>query len=126
MDVKGLYPDGLEVFVGELELLQFDAESESWMLTDDRAEPVVFGRKVGQIPFERIRKVDPDGDDYKPVPHIYCTFNGRLRMPYEKFIYYCGVHGQRYWDAIDDFRPWESEFGLLKRIFLSLRLWLNV
>jgi hypothetical protein len=42
---------------------------------------------VGRIPYENIENVDWQGDEYYPLPHIYCHFDARKREPYESLAF---------------------------------------
>lgn len=41
---------------------------------------------LGRIPFDKVIDVDWDGDEYYPIPHIYCDF-GSKRGLYEEMVF---------------------------------------
>lgn len=127
VEIKDFYHNGLEVYVRMGEVLRFDPVSHSWSLVDSERKPDdVVAWRVGRIPFEFIRHVVPYGDEYYPIIHIFCAFKGPLKTPYEDYRYYYEGPYQGFMLPIDEFRPWETEVGRFKRIFLRFRLWLNV
>jgi len=42
--------------------------------------------QTARIPFRNIRNIDMRGDEYYPMPHLYCAFADD-GMPYEAFRY---------------------------------------
>jgi len=42
---------------------------------------------VGFVPYERVENVDWEGDQFYDYPHIYCHFDGKGRVPYERLAY---------------------------------------
>jgi len=72
--------DGLELLLGT-ELLRNEAvgtRRESKTPEEKNAQTYTFSRvlRIGKLPYERILDFDVDGDEYYPLPHLYCDFSG--------------------------------------------------
>ncbi len=91
VEIKGLYHRGLEVFLC-IESLKYLEEVEGWRYAHHKEEGVIHGYLVARIPFEAIKSVEWDGDEFYRMPHIYCEFKRRNKSPYEQLIY-CRKHG---------------------------------
>jgi hypothetical protein len=94
LEVFDFYFNGIEGILN-IEYALVSKFTKSWsLLPDDRAKeafPTGFWPikvfKTGRIPWRNIRHYDLGGDEYYPMPHLYCLYadNG---MPYEGFEYY--------------------------------------
>lgn len=92
VEVKGLYHRGLEVFIN-IESLVFDEEHGDWRFGQHDEPGAVSALLVGQIPFDVIRTVSWNGDEYYPFPHIYCDFSRGRGQPYEELVFYQAQDG---------------------------------
>jgi hypothetical protein len=54
-------------------------------------EETVF--RIGHIPFRDIVEYDVVGDEFSPVPHIYCRF-AEGGIPYEEISYALATEGE--------------------------------
>lgn len=107
VEIKGFYHRGLEVFLRIEYLKQIERE---WRYSNHNEEGAKFCYLVGRIPYDVIKNVDWDGDEYYNRPHIYCKFMkknrvpfiGSKREPYEELIYYTkqGVQGNEYFSEL--------------------------
>ena len=84
----GLYHRGIQVGL-RIEAIEFDEEFGRWRTTSNYdCGQTINAFLVGRIPFESIKNVDWEGDEYYGYPHIYCEFNQRRgREPYESLIF---------------------------------------
>ena len=89
VELKGLYHRGVEVFL-RVERLRFYAETNEWKYAKSDDPESIKAFLVARIPFEIIKTVEWDGDEYYPVPHIYCEF-ARKGQPYEALVF-CEPH----------------------------------
>ena len=127
VEIKGLYHNGLEVFTSRAEVLRFDSFIESWKKVNGKESNKDFmAWEIGRIPFKNIKSLDWKGDEYYPFLHIYCSFNGPLKMPCEDFKYYYEVPYSDCLYPIDDYRPWETDMNLLQKVALRIRVLLNI
>ena len=94
VEVKGLYHRGLEVFIN-VESLVFEEKHDGWRSGRYDEPGAVNALLVGRIPFDVIRTVTWDGDEYYPFPHIYCDFSKRHGQPYEELVFYRAQDGSR-------------------------------
>ena len=76
--IKGIYHNGIELFL-RIERLKYDEASKSWRLANIGEEYHVNGYLVGKIPFDRIRSIDWEGDEYDNIPHFYCDFDSKRK-----------------------------------------------
>ena len=128
VEIKDLYHNGIEVYMSMLEYLKFDRTTKKWVKVSykEKDEENVFSAwRVGRIPFINIKSIDWDGDEYYPMPHIYCSFNGMLRMPYEDFKYYYELENRGFLFSIDDYRPWEEELKFPRNWWMKFRVLIN-
>lgn len=85
VEAKGLYHRGLEVYLA----------IEEVVIDKSIARPLKSGSEqhasrmfvVGRVPFDAIVTIDWDGDDYYPIPHVYCWFDQK-DGPYEAVALY--------------------------------------
>jgi hypothetical protein len=87
VEVKGLYHRGVEVFL-RIVTLKYEEEYSGWRYAHHREEGAFNAFLVGRIPFDRIKYINWDGDEYYYFPHIYCDFLGRSKEPYEALLYF--------------------------------------
>lgn len=92
VELKGLYHRGVEVFLRG-ESLVFVEDREAWRFGKYIEPDAVNALLVGRIPFDVIRSVDWEGDEYYPFPHIYCDFSKRGGQPYEELVFYAAHDG---------------------------------
>ena len=92
VELKGIYHRGVEVFL-RIETLVFVEERNGWRFGPHSEEGAVNALLVGRIPFDLVRSVDWDGDEYYPYPHIYCDFARRNGQPYEELVFYAAHEG---------------------------------
>lgn len=98
-----MYHDGIEfwlsVGVGADVIMDKDGFWEPVSHRDEKVKNPAYkllrAEQIGRIPFSSIIDISTDGDNYNPIPHIYCKFehNG---MPFNE-IYYrtTGSYDQR-------------------------------
>ena len=82
---KGMYHRGLEVFLQVQRITIADGIARPSAGVDNADTRTVF--VVGRIPFDAITLIDWTGDDYYPVPHLYCWFD-QAEGPYEEVVLY--------------------------------------
>lgn len=88
LEFKNLYHRGFEVFL-RIESIKYLEEAKGWVFCNYQDEDKVNAFLVGRIPYDVVRDVDWSGDEYYPIPHIYCDFKKRLRKePYEELLFY--------------------------------------
>ena len=88
VSLLGIYHRGIQVGL-RIEAIESNAEFGRWITTSNYdGEQIINAFLVGNIPFESIKNVDWQGDEYYGYPHIYCEFNQRRgREPYESLIF---------------------------------------
>jgi len=86
--IKGLYPNGFEVFMLDKKYATYDRENRQWNFAPDdyEGEDRVLACLIGKIPFDNTVRVNWEGDEFEQLPLIYCKFPGG--EPYEGFLYY--------------------------------------
>jgi len=101
VEVKGLYHRGVEVIL-RIDGLVYVENIRKWRYSINNEHNTVRAFLVGQIPFDVIRGVEWNGDEYYHYPHIYCEFNKKEKQPYEKLVYYVlyGLDENRYFMEI--------------------------
>ncbi len=87
VEVKGLYHRGVEVILG-IDGLVYVENLRKWRYSTNNENDTVNAYLVGQIPFDVIRGVEWNGDEYYLCPQIYCQFNKKEKQPYENLVYY--------------------------------------
>ncbi len=87
VEVKGLYHRGFEVIL-RIDGLIYIENLRQWHYSTNGENGIVNAYLVGQIPFDVIRGIDWNGDEYYRFPHIYCEFNRKKKQPYENLVYY--------------------------------------
>lgn len=92
VELKGIYHRGVEVFL-RVETLVFVEEREGWRFGRYDEPGAVNALLVGRIPFDVVRSVDWEGDEFYPFPHIYCDFSKAKGQPYEESVYYASHQG---------------------------------
>jgi len=82
--IIGTYHQGVEVGL-RIDSAKYVENEGGWRLTKDYNNKTLNCHITGRIPFDRIIAIDWTGDEYYPIPHIYCTFDGimRWKQPYE-------------------------------------------
>jgi len=117
-EVKGLYHRGVEVFISTPKYIIFDKEKREWGFAKDNEKNGIIAFPVGKILYDYIVKIDWEGDEFYPFPHIYCNFQNK-KEPYEEVIFYkhCGEGEHKYYLQIENFYPYEK--GWLGKRFLA-------
>ena len=82
---KGLYHRGLEVFLAIEEVIIDKSVARRPESGSEQDTSKMF--VVGRIPFDAIVTIDWDGDEYYPIPHVYCWFD-QTDGPYEAVVLY--------------------------------------
>lgn len=85
VEAKGLYHRGLEVFLSIEELAIKDGVARQPRTRTGPGLTKLY--VVGRIPFDAIVSIDWDGDEYYPIPHMYCWFD-QADGPYEAIMLY--------------------------------------
>jgi hypothetical protein len=101
VEVKGLYHRGVEVIL-RIDGLIYIENLRQWRYSKNDESGTVTAYLVGQIPFDVIRGVEWNGDEFYDFPHIYCVFNKKQKQPYENLVY-CALQGSdeyRYFSEI--------------------------
>ena len=93
VETKGLYHRGVEVFLRVESLVPVD-DRNKWRFGKYDEPGAVNALLVGRIPFDVIRSVDWEGDEFYPFPHIYCDFTRRKSPPYEELVFYATHEGR--------------------------------
>lgn len=62
-------------------------ESGSWHYPAKDKKETVTAILTGYVRYENIQHLNWDGDEYYGFPHIYCHFDEKGRMPYEKILF---------------------------------------
>jgi hypothetical protein len=102
LEVFDFYHGGIN-FILRIDEGLHDTQSAKWcLLTRDQIErpyPPRFERKnvlmTGKIPWRNILHYDMNGDEFYPMPHLYCAFADD-GMPYEDWGYYLTGPGYQY------------------------------
>jgi hypothetical protein len=92
IEIKGLYHRGVEVFL-RIESLKYVESAQGLRFARYGEEGAINAYVVGKIPFEVIKSVEWNGDEYYSCPHIYCAFSKRKKQPYEDIVFYRREHG---------------------------------
>lgn len=82
---KGTYHRGLEVFLSVQEVVIHGSVARHPNEGENAERTKVF--VVGRVPFDAIVTIDWEGDEYYPVPHVYCWFQ-QADGPYEAIVLY--------------------------------------
>jgi hypothetical protein len=91
-EIYNLYHNGIEIHLFHHYDVIRDKDGY-WDLIQDETDErrahyeVIRVNMVGRISYSNIIEYDFDGDNYYPMPHLYCKFNIDS-MPYEGFEYY--------------------------------------
>jgi hypothetical protein len=106
VEVKDIYVSGLEVFIEPPVHVTRSKRSGEWVECHDDSDPErILAYAVGRIPYDKIVRIDWDGDGHYRGPHIFCRFDGIAGGPYEDIPYY-GKQGNGDWlYEIDGYRP---------------------
>jgi hypothetical protein len=112
VEVKGLYHRGVEVIL-RIDSLIYAENVGQWRYSRDGEPDTVNACLVGKIPFDVIRGVEWNGDEYYRCPHVYCEFGKKEKQPYESLVYYelQGMNEYRYFNEIaklDDVVKWNK------------------
>jgi len=91
VEIKGLYYRGIEVFL-RVEYLRYIESENGWCYANYGDEDAVNVLLVGRIPFDVIKAVEWNGDEYYRIPHTYCTFSKKEKQPYEELVFYRVEH----------------------------------
>ena len=82
-----LYHRGVEVFL-RIESAKYEESIQSWRWADYDEPGAINVWIVGKIPFEIVKAVEWNGDQYYYAPHIYCEFTKAAKQPYEEIVLY--------------------------------------
>jgi hypothetical protein len=87
-DLVGTYHKGILIGLAWTELKRTDRPGEWRYINYKSGENGDINLLlVGRIPYENIENVDWQGDEYYPLPHIYCHFDATKREPYESLAF---------------------------------------
>lgn len=115
VELKGLYYNGLEVFLRVEQALIDDDVAKQVSLKEPGSQKVFV---VGRIPFWRIEAIDWDGDEFYGFTHIYCRFRRFSKGPYESIVLYEineDLLGSRRYSRLEGIRWKPKRFGLFSR-----------
>lgn len=124
-ELRGLYYGGIEVYVSMPIHVKPDLSNNTWMIASHDDEDARIAMKVGRIPFRFIVSIDWTGDEYYDVPHFYCKYKGLFAMPYKDFRYYVRSSDGEFLYPLDNFRPWDEDRRILKRVWAWMRIFVN-
>lgn len=62
-------------------------DSGGWHYPAKAQKETVTAVLTGYVRYENIQHVNWDGDEYYGFPHIYCHFDEKGKMPYEKLMF---------------------------------------
>ena len=118
VELKGRYHRGIETFL-RVESLVFVEDRDAWRFGRHDEPDAVNALLVGRIPFDVIRKVDWEGDEYYPFPHVYCEFDKRDGQPYEELVFYAsheGTNGPYFMEIakLDDVKKLSKKLGFTR------------
>jgi hypothetical protein len=120
VELKDLYHRGIEAFISFPRELVMDEKQGKWRFAkSDEEKEKILAYPVGRVPFDCIEEIDWEGDEYYPIPHIYCRFEMQDGQPYEEIVFYSEMHGSDYLFEIQGFRPWNKH---KKRRFAFLKI----
>lgn len=89
VELDGLYSRGIEVTLGEKEVLLY--KSGEWDIVSDTNYKGNYkfpiASKVGRINYNDIVKYDMYGDSFSGYPYFHCKFKHQ-GSPYEQIVYY--------------------------------------
>ena len=113
LEIKGFYHRGVEFFMRVLSV-KYEPNFKAWRIVKDDEEGREKAFLVCQIPFERIVRINWDGDEYYNEPHFYCNFSNKKKEPYEELLLYKeeGTGEHTYFSAISEYYAAE---GLQKK-----------
>lgn len=100
VEIKGLYHRGMELYM-RAETLKQDKDTGKWHYAKHGEPDSIYAYLVGRIPFDVVRSVDWEGDEYKSIPHIYCEFSKQNNQPFEEYVFYMSV-GKRPYDTLSE------------------------
>jgi hypothetical protein len=104
VEVRGTYPSGLEVIIGVPREIKKDMYGE-WKFVDYSDEDTLLVYQVGRIPYDVIKHINWEGDEYCRCPHIYCQFDAAKQHPYEHIAYFAKFPDSEELYEVTDFRP---------------------
>lgn len=84
IEVVGTYHRGIQVGMRGEELVY---GSSGWRIVDYDSERGATAILIGEIPYERIERVDWRSDDALGLPTIYCYFDASDGTPYERRVF---------------------------------------
>lgn len=108
VEVKDLYHRGLEVFLSSPQYIKRNQDGE-WEFTKDEDKDKILAFPVGRIPYEVIQHIDWEGDEFYPIPHLYCTFTAFRKQPYEEIVFYAKKDSSDYLYLVEGFKPWNRK-----------------
>jgi len=107
VELYNLYLNGIEIYLYHPRELIYN-ENYNWDLlhqeNDNRKKKYksISVNMIGRISYSNILEYDFDGDNYYPMPHIFCRFDLN-EMPYESIEYYT------YGDSLQKLAPHHFE-----------------
>lgn len=118
LEILDFYHGGLDCIVG-IEYALIDTETKQWALLTYEQSKLPYSPQFTKvklfvtcrIPWRNILHYDMRGDEYYPMPHLYCQF-ADAGTPYEAYAYF----------IIDEARGYERELPAGDRIGLEALL----
>ena len=80
------YEKGIMLGLGTYELV-YDEQKDVYYYPPNGKRGNTRLTFTGFVPFKNIESVDWDGDQYYSYPHIYCYFDGKDKLPYERLSF---------------------------------------
>jgi len=110
VEIKDISYRSLDCFISMPEEIVYDEKKSKWRFIN-KGEKGVNAYAVGKIPYENIINIDWNGDEYYPVPHIYCRYQNR--SPYLAIHYYLkqGREPHEYFQQVEGFEPHKKRFS---------------
>ena len=62
-------------------------ETGAWHYPARDQQEKITAVLTGYVRYENIQRINWDGDEYYGLPHIYCHFDEKGKMPYEKLMF---------------------------------------
>ena len=84
IEIVGTYHRGIQVGLRVEELIY---GANGWRFVDYNTERGTAAVLIGEIPYERIERVDWRSDCALELPSIYCYFDGSDGTPYERRVF---------------------------------------
>ena len=109
VELKDIYHKGIEVFILDPEYIKKNDDGEWKFIEYDSPGDKIKVWPIPRIPFDYIKSVNWDGDEYHNFPIVFCEFKGVNSSPYEEIPFFSerGSQKNKYFIEIEDFRPWD-------------------